>query len=78
MAHLVHAGQLHVGGVVSNVHERGVDHLVVDGVLRGGAHPTSAGIQIIDEEGAHLALLDDVGGLTVALANELGGLAGIA
>ena len=35
-------------------------------------------IQIVDEQAAHLALPDDVGGLAVALADELGWLSGIA
>lgn len=57
---LVDTGQLDVGGVVSNVHEGGVDHLVVDGVLGARAHTASTGIQIVDEQGGHLALPDDV------------------
>ena len=52
---LVHAGQLHVGGVVGDVHERRVDHLVVDGVLRPAAHATGASVQVIDEQGRHAA-----------------------
>jgi hypothetical protein len=60
---LVHSRQLHVGGVVSNVHQGGVHHLVVDSVLGGLSHATSTGIKVIDEERAHLALLDDVGRL---------------
>ncbi len=72
-----HTGHLHVGGVVGNVHEGGVDHLVVDGVLGGVTHATGSGIQVVDEHAAHLALLDDVGGLTVTLTDELGGLTSI-
>eukprot|EP00955_Chlamydomonas_euryale_P073524 361767-Chlamydomonas_euryale.AAC.14 len=75
---LVHARQLHVGRVVSNVHERGVDHLVVDSVLRLQAHAAGAGVEVVDEERAHLALLDHVRRLAVALADKLGGLAGVA
>lgn len=57
---LVDTGQLHVGGVVGNVHEGGVDHLVVDCVLGAGAHAASTRIQIVDEQSRHLALLDNV------------------
>ena len=58
---------LHVGGVVGNVHERGVDHLVVDGVLRGAAEATGTRIQVVDEQRAHLTLLDEVRCLAVTL-----------
>ncbi|OIF80114.1 hypothetical protein A7M47_17960 [Acinetobacter baumannii] len=75
---VVHAGELHVGGVVGDVHEGGVHHLVVDGVLGGAAHATSTGVEIVDEEAAHLALLDDVRSLTVPLPDELGWLSGVA
>ena len=73
-----HSTCLHVGGVVGDVHERGVDHLVVDRVLRGLAHAACTRVQIVDEQRAHLALLDDVRSLAVALADELCGLAGVA
>jgi hypothetical protein len=75
---VVHPGELHVGGVVGDVHQGGVHHLVVHRVLGGAAHAAGAGVQVVDEEHAHLALADDVGGLAVALADELGGLAGVA
>ena len=38
---LVDTWQLHVGGVVGNVHECGIHHLVVDSVLRPGTHASS-------------------------------------
>jgi hypothetical protein len=60
---LVDTGQLDVGGVISDVHQGGVHHLVVDGVLGALTHTTSASIQIVNEQRAHLALLDDIGGL---------------
>mmetsp|Transcript_11353 Transcript_11353/g.34115 ORF Transcript_11353/g.34115 Transcript_11353/m.34115 type:complete len:373 (-) Transcript_11353:479-1597(-) len=75
---LVDTGQLHVGGGVGDVHEGGIDHLVVDSVLGSVTHATGTGIQIVDEQGAELALLDDVGRLAVALAHQLGGLTGVA
>jgi hypothetical protein len=53
---LVDAGQLHVGGVVGDVHQGGVDHLVVHGVLGRVAHAAGAGVQVVDEEGAELGL----------------------
>ena len=56
----------------------GTHHLIVDGVLGGVTHAAGTGIQIVDEQGAHLALLDLVGRLTVALADQLGGLTGVA
>ena len=49
---LVHARQLHVGGVVGDVHERGVDHLVVHRVLRAAAHAARARVQVVDEQRA--------------------------
>ena len=55
--------QLNVRGVIRDVHQRGVNHLVVDGVLRGTAHSTGPGIEIVDEQGRQLTLLDDVGRL---------------
>mmetsp|Transcript_15786 Transcript_15786/g.42866 ORF Transcript_15786/g.42866 Transcript_15786/m.42866 type:complete len:397 (+) Transcript_15786:291-1481(+) len=57
---VVHAWQLHVGGVICNVHQGGVHHLVVHGVLGALTHATSTSIQIVDEQGAHLALLHNV------------------
>ena len=56
----VHSRQLHIAWVVGNVHEGGVDHLVVDSVLCTSTHTSRTRIQIIDEQTAHLALLDDV------------------
>ena len=67
---LVDTGQLHVVGVIRNVHQRRVDHLVVDGVLRHATHAPCAGIEIIDEEAAHLTFVDVAGCFTVALADE--------
>jgi hypothetical protein len=75
---VVHAGELDVGGAVGDVHEGGVHHLVVDGVLGGASHATGSGVEIVDEEGAHLALPDDVRSLTVPLPDELGWLSGVA
>lgn len=75
---VVDTGQLDVGRVVGDVHQGGVHHLVVDGVLGGVAQTAGTGVQIVDEERAHLALLDDVGGLAVTLADQLGGLTGVA
>ena len=68
---------LHVGGVVRDVHERGVHHLVVDGVLRGAAQATRARIEIVDEESAHLTLLDEVRRLTVTLRRREGSEVGM-
>mmetsp|Transcript_19213 Transcript_19213/g.62568 ORF Transcript_19213/g.62568 Transcript_19213/m.62568 type:complete len:346 (-) Transcript_19213:309-1346(-) len=78
LLHLVLAGELHVGGVIGDVHERGVHHLVVHGVLRRATHAPGARVEIVDEERRHFALLDDVRRLLVALAHKLGGLAGVA
>ena len=62
----------------NGVRIRRVHHLVVDGVLGGAAHASGTGVEIVDEEGGHPALLDDVRSLAVALADELGGLTGVA
>mmetsp|Transcript_16770 Transcript_16770/g.36477 ORF Transcript_16770/g.36477 Transcript_16770/m.36477 type:complete len:491 (+) Transcript_16770:122-1594(+) len=75
---LVGTGELHVGGVVSDVHQGGVHHLVVDSVLSRATHASRTGIKIVDEERAHLALLDDVRRLPVTLTDELRGLTGVA
>ena len=75
---VVHPRELHVGGVVGDVHQGGVHHLVVHRVLGGAAHATCAGVQIVDEQAGHLALGDEVGSLTVPLPDELGGLSGVA
>jgi hypothetical protein len=76
--HLVLAGELDVGRVIREVHERRVHHLVVHGVLRGAAHAAGSGVKVVDEQRGHLPLLDDVGRLAVALADQLGGLTGVA
>mmetsp|Transcript_8889 Transcript_8889/g.24868 ORF Transcript_8889/g.24868 Transcript_8889/m.24868 type:complete len:463 (-) Transcript_8889:14-1402(-) len=78
LLNLVLAGELHVGWVIREVHQGGVHHLVVDGVLGGATHASGTGVEIVDEEGGHAALLDDVGSLAVALADELSGLTGVA
>jgi hypothetical protein len=57
---LVDTRQLYVGGVVSNVHKCGVNHLVVNSVLGAITHAASTSVQIVDEQRAHLALLDHV------------------
>uniref|UniRef100_A0A8R7U5A8 Uncharacterized protein n=1 Tax=Triticum urartu TaxID=4572 RepID=A0A8R7U5A8_TRIUA len=75
---VVHPRELHVGGRVRDVHQGGVHHLVVHRVLRRPAHPPRAGVQVVDEEAAHLALLDNVGSLAVPLPDQLGRLAGVA
>jgi hypothetical protein len=38
---IVHSRQLDVGGVISNVHEGSIHHLVVDSVLGGTTHTSS-------------------------------------
>mmetsp|Transcript_33755 Transcript_33755/g.95506 ORF Transcript_33755/g.95506 Transcript_33755/m.95506 type:complete len:252 (+) Transcript_33755:323-1078(+) len=75
---LVHARQLHIGGVVGDVHQGGVHHLVVHGVLRGATHAAGAGVEVIDEQRRHPSLLDDVRGLAVALTDQLSRLSGVA
>lgn len=75
---VVHAWELHVGGGIGDVHQGGVHHLVVDGVLCGSAHPTRTSVKIVDEQAAHLTLLDHVCSLTVPLPDELGWLSGVA
>lgn len=67
---VVHSRELHVGGVVGDVHQSGVHHLVVDGVLGGAAQPSGSGIQIVDEEDAHFPLVDDVRCLTISLPDQ--------
>lgn len=74
---VVHSGELDVGGVVGDVHEGGVDHLVVDGVLRGAAETTGTSVEIVDEEAGHLPLLDYVRRLTVPLTDQLRRLSGV-
>ena len=74
---VVNTRQLDIGGVVSDVHEGGVHHLVVDGVLSGSFHSSRTSVEIVDEEGAHLPLLDDVGSFPVPLHDELSGLTGV-
>lgn len=54
--YLVDSWELDVGGVIRNVHESGIDHLVVDCILGSRSHTTGTGIQIIDEQTAHLSL----------------------
>jgi hypothetical protein len=71
------ARQLNVRGVIRDVHQRGVHHLVVDGVLRGTSHSTGPGIKIVNEQGGQLTLLDDVGRLAITLTNQLGRLTGV-
>ena len=71
------ARELNVRGVVRNVHERRVNHLVVDGVLRGTTHTTGTGVKIVNEEARHLTLLNHVGRLTVTLTHQLGRLTGV-
>eukprot|EP00958_Prasinococcus_capsulatus_P000683 scaffold50_cov420-Prasinococcus_capsulatus_cf.AAC.36 len=75
---LVNAWQLYVGRVVGDVHECSVHHLVVHCILCGPTHTARARVQIIDEQRAHLALGDDICGLSVALTHELCGLARVA
>jgi hypothetical protein len=41
--------QLHVRGVVRDVHQRRVHHLVVHRALRRAAHPPGTGVQVVDE-----------------------------
>jgi hypothetical protein len=41
-------------------------------------HASRPGVEIVDEEAGHLALGDEVGGLTVALTDQLRRLAGVA
>lgn len=74
---VVHPRELHVGGGIRDVHQGGVNHLVVDSVLGGPAHPTRTSVEIVDEEAAHLTLLDQVCGLTVPLPDQLGWLSGV-
>mmetsp|Transcript_19601 Transcript_19601/g.27141 ORF Transcript_19601/g.27141 Transcript_19601/m.27141 type:complete len:414 (-) Transcript_19601:155-1396(-) len=74
---VVGTGKLDVGGIVCNVHEGGVHHLVVNGILSGSTHASSASIKIIDEQCAHAAFLHDVSSLTITLTNKLGGFSGI-
>ena len=57
---LVDTRQLHVAWVVSNVHECGINHLVVNSVLGTSTHTSCSRVQVIDEQTAHLTLLDDV------------------
>ena len=75
---LVHARQLHVGGVIRDVHERRVDHLVVHRVLRALAQAARARVEVVDEERRHLVLFYKVARLAIALAHQLRGLARIA
>lgn len=75
---VVHSRELDVGGVIGDVHEGGVNHLVVDSVLSGTAKTTSTRIQIVDEEAGHFSLLDYVCCLTVPLSDQLGWLSGVA
>ena len=74
---VVDTRELNVGWVISNVHQGGVNHLVVDGVLGGTSQSTGTSIEIVDEQGAHLTLADDVRGLSVSLSDELGWLTGV-
>lgn len=68
---VVHSWELHVGGVVSDVHECCVDHLVVDRVLCCASHASCSCVKIVDEEAAHLSLLYYVCCLTVPLSDQL-------
>lgn len=74
---VVHSGELHAGRVVGDVHEGGVHHLVVHRVLCGPAETTGTGVEIVDEEAAHLSLLDDIRRLTVPLPDQLRRLSGV-
>ncbi|KVI03372.1 hypothetical protein Ccrd_018324 [Cynara cardunculus var. scolymus] len=55
---IVHARKLNVGWVISNVHKRSVNHLVVHSVLSRSIHPTSTCIEIVDEQHTHFPLTD--------------------
>ncbi|PON90828.1 hypothetical protein TorRG33x02_134660, partial [Trema orientale] len=74
---VVHSRELHIGGIVSNVHEGSIDHLVIDSVLCGSSKPTSSCIKIIDEEATHFPFPDYVCCLTVPLPDQLCWLSGI-
>ena len=74
---VVHSGELDVGGVIGDVHEGGVDHLVVDRVLGGSAHSSCSGVKIVDEEATHFTLFDDVGSFTVPLPDQLCWFSGV-
>lgn len=56
MRHLVDSWELDIGWIVGNVHQGGIDHLVVDGVLCGSSHAAGTSIQIVDEQRAHASL----------------------
>jgi hypothetical protein len=74
---LVDTGQLHIVGVVGDVHECRVDHLIIDCVLCHVTHAPGTGVEVVDEEGAHLALLDNISSLTVTLADQTCRLTGV-
>nr|GMC91874.1 Pentatricopeptide repeat-containing protein, chloroplastic [Ipomoea batatas] len=56
---VVHAGELDIGWVISDVHKCGIHHLVVDSVLGSPAHSSGSCVKIVDEEDAHVPLSDD-------------------
>nr|GMD01429.1 Pentatricopeptide repeat-containing protein, chloroplastic [Ipomoea batatas] len=56
---VVHAGELDIGWVISDVHKCGIHHLVVDSVLGSPTHSSSSCVKIVDEEDAHVPLSDD-------------------
>ncbi|KVI06958.1 hypothetical protein Ccrd_014683 [Cynara cardunculus var. scolymus] len=56
----IRSSLLDVGGVIGDVHEGGVHHLVVDGVLGGSTHSSCSGVKIVDEEAAHFPLFNDI------------------
>lgn len=67
----VHTGEL------DDVHENIVHPLVGHGVLSNPTEPTGTGIDIVDEEAAHLALLDDISRLAIPLPDQFCGLTGV-
>ena len=74
---LVDTRHLHIGGIVGDVHQGGIDHLVIHGVLGTFTHTASSSIQVVNEQRRHLTLANHVSSLTVTLADKLGGLTSV-
>jgi len=70
--------QLNVRGVIRDVHKHRVHHLIINGVLRHTTHTTNTNIKIVDEEGKHTTLLDDIKHFAVTLTHELDRFTGVA
>ena len=75
---VIHTRKLNIGRIVRNVHEGGINHLVVHSVLCRAAHAACSRIEIVNKETTHLPFLsDDVCSFPVALSDKLGWLTGI-